>query len=150
MISLRSGLCILASTRVSLQKVVPLGIHTNVNTSTPGDKKSQKKSFSAQTNKHYLRVHDEVRSLIDMKHSRKSFEVFCATFYPRGLKYPALVLLSYLASLQPPFNFLRAVRAASLSVTYGPALLIYFNFYCRLPAPPLRGTDARALLFCAV
>ena len=32
MISLRSGLCILASTGVSLQKVVPLGIHTNVNT----------------------------------------------------------------------------------------------------------------------
>jgi hypothetical protein len=53
-------------------------------------------------------------------------------------KYLALVLLFYLASLQPPFNFLRAVRAASLSVTYGPTLLIYFNFYCRLPAPPLR------------
>ena len=32
MISLRSGLCILASTGVSLRKVVPLGIHTNVNT----------------------------------------------------------------------------------------------------------------------
>ena len=32
MISLRSGLCILASTGVSLQGVVPLGIHTNVNT----------------------------------------------------------------------------------------------------------------------
>ena len=32
MISLRSGLCILARTGVSLQKVVPLGIHTNVNT----------------------------------------------------------------------------------------------------------------------
>ena len=32
MISLRSGLCILASTGVSLQKVVSLGIHTNVNT----------------------------------------------------------------------------------------------------------------------
>ena len=32
MVSLRSGLCILASTGVSLQKVVPLGIHTNVNT----------------------------------------------------------------------------------------------------------------------
>ncbi len=32
MISLRSGLCILASAGVSLQKVVPLGIHTNVNT----------------------------------------------------------------------------------------------------------------------
>ena len=32
MISLRSGLCILAHTGVSLQKVVPLGIHTNVNT----------------------------------------------------------------------------------------------------------------------
>ena len=32
MISLRSGLCILASTGVSLQEVVPLGVHTNVNT----------------------------------------------------------------------------------------------------------------------
>ena len=32
MISLRSGLCILARTGVSLQEVVPLGIHTNVNT----------------------------------------------------------------------------------------------------------------------
>ena len=31
-IILTSGLCILASTGVSLQKVVPLGIHTNVNT----------------------------------------------------------------------------------------------------------------------
>ena len=32
MISLRSGLCILAGTGVSLRKVVLLGIHTNVNT----------------------------------------------------------------------------------------------------------------------
>ena len=32
MISLRSGLCILASTGASLREVVPLGIHTNVNT----------------------------------------------------------------------------------------------------------------------
>ena len=32
MISLRSGLCILAHTGVSLQEVVPLVIHTNVNT----------------------------------------------------------------------------------------------------------------------
>jgi len=67
-------------------------------------------------------------------------------------KYPALVLLSYLASLQPPFNFLRAVRAASLSfhssVTYGPTLFIsistvaYRHRRC--------GTDARDLLFSAV
>ena len=32
MVSLRSGLCILASTGASLREVVPLGIHTNVNT----------------------------------------------------------------------------------------------------------------------
>ena len=63
-------------------------------------------------------------------------------------KYPALVLLFYLASLQPPFKFLRAVRAASLSVTYGPALFIsistvaYRHRRC--------GTDARDLLFSAV
>ena len=63
-------------------------------------------------------------------------------------KYPALVLLSNLASLQPPFNFLRAVRAASLSVTCGPTLFIsistvaYRHRRC--------GTDARDLLFSAV
>ena len=63
-------------------------------------------------------------------------------------KYLALVLLFYLASLQPPFNFLRAVRAASLSVTYGPTLFIsistvaYRHRRC--------GTDARDLLFSAV
>ena len=43
-------------------------------------------------------------------------------------KYHALVLLFYLASLQPPFKFLRAVRAASLSVTCGPTLL-HFNLF---------------------
>ena len=43
-------------------------------------------------------------------------------------KYHALVLLFYLASLQPPFKFLRAVRAASLSVTYGPTLFISIYF----------------------
>ena len=43
-------------------------------------------------------------------------------------KYPALVLLFYLASLQPPFNFLRAVQAAILSVTYGPTLFISIYF----------------------
>ena len=63
-------------------------------------------------------------------------------------KYPALVLLFYLASLQPPFNFLRAVRAASLSVTYGPTLFIsisivaYRHRHC--------GTDARDQNFSAV
>jgi len=63
-------------------------------------------------------------------------------------KYHALVLLFYLASLQPPFKFLRAVRAASLSVTYGPTLFIsistvaYRHRRC--------GTDARDLLFSAV
>jgi len=62
-------------------------------------------------------------------------------------KYPAPVLLSYLASLQPP-PFLRAVRAASQSVTYGPTLFIsistvaYRHRRC--------GTDARDLLFSAV
>jgi len=63
-------------------------------------------------------------------------------------KYHALVLLFYLASLQPPFKFVLAVRAASLSVTYGPTLLIYFNFYCRLPAPPLRHRRSRPTCFC--
>jgi hypothetical protein len=63
-------------------------------------------------------------------------------------KYPALVLLFYLASLQPPFKFLRAVRAASLSVTYGPTLFIlistvaYRHRRC--------GTDTRDLLFSVV
>jgi len=61
-------------------------------------------------------------------------------------KYPALVLLSYLASLQPP-SFLRAVRAASLSfhssVTYGPTLFISL----RSPAPPMRRRLSRLLLW---
>ena len=66
----------------------------------------------------------------------------------RALQIPRSCATLTLASLQPPLNFLRAVRAASLSVTYGPTLFIsistvaYRHRRC--------GTDARDLLFSAV
>ena len=47
MISLRSGLCILAHTGVSLQKVVPLGIHTNA---APGESGSWGLIYKAEDN----------------------------------------------------------------------------------------------------
>jgi hypothetical protein len=62
-------------------------------------------------------------------------------------KYPALVLLSYLASLQPPFNFSACCSSCQSKCDLWPDTFL-FNFFCRLPAPPLRHRHSRPTFLC--